>query len=748
MQQNVAIKSLPQAIEILQEMNVEGYSYPTDYRQAARQAIADLLESRMQNRIDSYLDDLARRGGFDRRNGSYTRHLLTEIGNIELCIPRTRKFNPVTVIEKFARRAPQVERLIMACFLLGLSTRKVSKALLPILGERISPSTVSRVAKVLDSSVASFHKAGRMGKIACPSFLVPSKIHLKKDGQKLPILQNYSLFHRFNVACREGADKIEFFFGTKMFFDFCWQRAMAKISNKEMENIINELNKSFRAISLYPPGHPALRTTLERTFHLLVQNSQGTEQLEITTSRNCFLLDDKPFLRDNPSINAFSKELFRRRMKKIFILKDVTVEELESFFSLLTIDPAQLQEQGGIEAELARRRVRNIWANEIRFERLEQEYIEDDEVDFPEIEPEPIDEENLDAEQQLLYALLRKLSSAKSNEQFSETLTAAMEPAKQLLAMGRIDSIKTFIFYLGSCCFSSDRGPGIRELSRKGLVSLADDNVIEYLLDELASADGEQALTTSLTLKAIGSEAVVPHFLTWYTEKAMPYERENIINNVGFLDDAAIPAIEKMLHDPRREVVRLMIQLLGRIGSAAAVRMLVKACKHPDHSIALGAVSSLGRIRSPQVYIFLTRLMAQAHDDVELGKLIIENFGLLHEPANADTLEKIIEGTIPLPALVGTALIALARLGGENSVETIAAVLSKKGKYSSPKFRNERLAATQALGIIGDSNALQILGKAACKVTDTSVQQACWKAISTIDTKFNRPAEIESGKSA
>jgi putative transposase len=164
MQQNVAIKSLPQAIEILQEMNVEGYSYPTDYRQAARLAIADLLESRMQNRIDSYLDDLARRGGVDRRNGSYTRHLLTEIGDIELCIPRTRKFNPVTVIEKFARRAPQVERLIMACFLLGLSTRKVSKALLPILGERISPSTVSRVAKVLDSSVASFHKR-RLGDV-------------------------------------------------------------------------------------------------------------------------------------------------------------------------------------------------------------------------------------------------------------------------------------------------------------------------------------------------------------------------------------------------------------------------------------------------------------------------------------------------------------------------------------------------------------------------------------------------------
>lgn len=158
MRQNAAIKSLPQAIEVLQEMNVEGFDLPSDYRQTARQAISDLLESRMQNRIDSYLDDLSRRGGVDRRNGSYSRHLLTEIGDIELSIPRTRKFNPVGIIKKFARRAPQVEQMIMACFLLGLSTRKVGKALLPILGERISPSTVSRVAKILDSAVASFHQ--------------------------------------------------------------------------------------------------------------------------------------------------------------------------------------------------------------------------------------------------------------------------------------------------------------------------------------------------------------------------------------------------------------------------------------------------------------------------------------------------------------------------------------------------------------------------------------------------------------
>jgi transposase-like protein len=43
-------------------------------------------------------------------------------------------------------------------FLLGLSTRKVGPALLSILGEPISPSTVSQIAKQLDQSVQAYHQ--------------------------------------------------------------------------------------------------------------------------------------------------------------------------------------------------------------------------------------------------------------------------------------------------------------------------------------------------------------------------------------------------------------------------------------------------------------------------------------------------------------------------------------------------------------------------------------------------------------
>ena len=48
--------------------------------------------------------------------------------------------------------------MVLACFVLGLSTRKVATALLPILGRRVSASTVNQVAKSLDAVMAAFHR--------------------------------------------------------------------------------------------------------------------------------------------------------------------------------------------------------------------------------------------------------------------------------------------------------------------------------------------------------------------------------------------------------------------------------------------------------------------------------------------------------------------------------------------------------------------------------------------------------------
>ncbi len=108
MPRSVVIESLPQALRVTKEMNLSGEE-DADYRRAGRQTMKDVIEARMRERLSSHLLEMASREVADRRNGSYSRHLLTELGDIELSIPRTRTFSPVETVRAFARRGARVE---------------------------------------------------------------------------------------------------------------------------------------------------------------------------------------------------------------------------------------------------------------------------------------------------------------------------------------------------------------------------------------------------------------------------------------------------------------------------------------------------------------------------------------------------------------------------------------------------------------------------------------------------------------
>jgi transcriptional regulator with XRE-family HTH domain len=151
-QQAATIESLPMAFEVVKAMQADGLDWGEGYRPLGRQAIAEILEDRMSAAIDAYLDGLGTDDAPDRRNGFYRRHLLIELGDIELNVPRTRHYSPVEVVRAYARRAPELDRVILAGFVLGLSTRKVGETLLAILGRPVSAQTVSRVAKTLFAS--------------------------------------------------------------------------------------------------------------------------------------------------------------------------------------------------------------------------------------------------------------------------------------------------------------------------------------------------------------------------------------------------------------------------------------------------------------------------------------------------------------------------------------------------------------------------------------------------------------------
>lgn len=157
-QRTATIKSLAMAFEVVKVMQADGLEWDEDYRPFARRALAKVIEEQMALAVDRHLAELDGEDAADRRNSYYRRQLLTTLGDIELSVPRTRRFTPTAVLRAYARRTLEIDRVILAGFVLGLSTRKVGETLLAMLGRPISAETVSRVAKTLDTAVAAFHR--------------------------------------------------------------------------------------------------------------------------------------------------------------------------------------------------------------------------------------------------------------------------------------------------------------------------------------------------------------------------------------------------------------------------------------------------------------------------------------------------------------------------------------------------------------------------------------------------------------
>jgi len=217
----VTIRSLPRAFEVVKGMQAQGLEWGDGYRSLGREGLASILGAQMDEAIDRHLERMAALDVADRRNGSYHRRLLTELGDIELAVPRTRRFSPTAVLRAYARRPATVDRMILSCFVLGLSTRKVGEALLPILGRPVSAATVSAVAKQLDAVVAAFH--GRPLKDRYRVLMLDGVVLARKTGAgaiKRPVLVALGLrpdgkkeVIDFHLAQSESAAEWERFLG-------------------------------------------------------------------------------------------------------------------------------------------------------------------------------------------------------------------------------------------------------------------------------------------------------------------------------------------------------------------------------------------------------------------------------------------------------------------------------------------------------------------------------------------------------
>ena len=143
---------------------------PTTITSESVSEYREFIELRLRNRvleaieivIDEELDQALGCRAYERseqrrgyRNGVETRRVTTAVGTRELRIPRARVVDEETgetkefrsvLLPRYQRRTREVDEAILATYLSGANSRRIRKALKPLLGdEHLSKSAVSRV---------------------------------------------------------------------------------------------------------------------------------------------------------------------------------------------------------------------------------------------------------------------------------------------------------------------------------------------------------------------------------------------------------------------------------------------------------------------------------------------------------------------------------------------------------------------------------------------------------------------------
>lgn len=158
-------------------------------RQAVRIALISVLDAE----VDAFIGALPyerteqRR---DQRNGHYTRHLETSMGQItDLPVPRTRGSYHTQLFERYQRRRDELDQAISQMFIKGLSTRQVGQVMETLTGSKPSPSTVSRVFHTLEAEYAQW-KTRRLEERYAYAFADGTyfTVIYNDEGCKMPIL--------------------------------------------------------------------------------------------------------------------------------------------------------------------------------------------------------------------------------------------------------------------------------------------------------------------------------------------------------------------------------------------------------------------------------------------------------------------------------------------------------------------------------------------------------------------------------
>ena len=156
-----------------------------------------LAERMLNAEMDAHLDCSSEQHASNHRNGTSSKTVLSEDGELELSIPRDRhgRFDPA-LIRKYQRRFPGFDEKIIALYARGMSTRDIQAHVGELYGIGISPDLVSVVTDSVIDEVRAWQSRPLESTYAIV-FFDALRVKIRDEG----LVRNKAVYLAIGVRC-------------------------------------------------------------------------------------------------------------------------------------------------------------------------------------------------------------------------------------------------------------------------------------------------------------------------------------------------------------------------------------------------------------------------------------------------------------------------------------------------------------------------------------------------------------------
>jgi transposase-like protein len=196
----------------------------------------NVLETALEAEMDEHLGyekhDVSGRGSGNSRNGTRTKTVLTEIGPVEIDVPRDTgsTFDP-QIVKKRQRRLTGVDEIVLSLSAKGLTTGEIAAHFAEVFGARVSKDTISRITEKVIGEMTEWQNRP-LDRVYPVMFI--DAIHVKvRDGQ----VTNRPVYVAIGVSVNGERDILGLWAGDGGEGAKFWLSVLTEIKNRGVEDV-------------------------------------------------------------------------------------------------------------------------------------------------------------------------------------------------------------------------------------------------------------------------------------------------------------------------------------------------------------------------------------------------------------------------------------------------------------------------------------------------------------------------------